>query len=501
MNKRYFIAGFCLLISLLFLAVATKSSPLYPFNDWVDANSIFTVGKSMMNGQVLYKDIFEQKGPLLYLIHGIGSLISESTFFGMYLLEAIAFAVFLFYCHKIFLLYISDRMSLLGLVLLGFVILFMTNFTHGDSAEEYCLPLLAISMYYLLAHSLKGTIHQIPYKIILIIGFFAGCVVWIKYSMIGFWFGWMAFVFFCSVLKKEYRYSIVASLVFLGGMVLSALPWLLYFGYHDAMDAFIDSYFLINIKYYKNEQTLFYQLFETARHLRWYFLDNPLFAFFAITGPISVFFTRQIAVNWYQRIAIILPFTFLILSTYYPGKFFIYYFFIFSPYAIFGIIAVLKLAEKHGRQVLDKVSFKWLIPFTLIALFLVLLKFHHNVYLMKVERDELFQYQFAKIIKQQDNPTLLNYGFLDFGVYMAADVEPNVRFFQKHHFLYNIYPVDVDEQNRYISEKLIDFIVVRVDSFYLRHKDFLENDYKLVKKQDQVFEENNYTYLLYQKKE
>ena len=66
-------AGFAFLFSLLtaaaLLLICTKSSVLYPFNDWVDANCYFSVGKSMMNGKVLYRDIYDHKGPLLYTLH------------------------------------------------------------------------------------------------------------------------------------------------------------------------------------------------------------------------------------------------------------------------------------------------------------------------------------------------------------------------------------------------------------------------------------------------
>ena len=62
MKKRIFIIISCILI-LLF---TTKYSILYPFNDWQDANSFETVARSVLSGKILYKDIVEQKGPILY---------------------------------------------------------------------------------------------------------------------------------------------------------------------------------------------------------------------------------------------------------------------------------------------------------------------------------------------------------------------------------------------------------------------------------------------------
>ena len=79
-NKKVILAIF-LIVSILTLLICSKNSPLYPYNDWVDGNAFFTMGKGMFNGKVPYKDLFEQKGPLLYLIYGIGYLISHDTFF------------------------------------------------------------------------------------------------------------------------------------------------------------------------------------------------------------------------------------------------------------------------------------------------------------------------------------------------------------------------------------------------------------------------------------
>lgn len=98
--KKYQFIIYSLVISFTILMITSKNSFLYPLNDWVDANAFFTVGKGMMNGVVPYKDIFEQKGILLYLIYGIGYLISHKTFHGVFIIEVIFFAIFLYYTIK-----------------------------------------------------------------------------------------------------------------------------------------------------------------------------------------------------------------------------------------------------------------------------------------------------------------------------------------------------------------------------------------------------------------
>ena len=75
--SKYKYQLFCLMVSFSMLLFTSKNSFLYTFNDWCDANAFFTVGKSIIHGLVPYKDLFEQKGPLLYFIYSFGYLISQ----------------------------------------------------------------------------------------------------------------------------------------------------------------------------------------------------------------------------------------------------------------------------------------------------------------------------------------------------------------------------------------------------------------------------------------
>ena len=53
---------FAALAAVLSLTVCTKSSFLYPLNDWVDVHCYFTVGRGILHGMVPYRDLYEQKG-------------------------------------------------------------------------------------------------------------------------------------------------------------------------------------------------------------------------------------------------------------------------------------------------------------------------------------------------------------------------------------------------------------------------------------------------------
>ena len=92
---------YCLVISFLVLMICSKNSFLYPFNNWVDENAFFTVGKAWGYGLIPYRDMFEQKGPVLFLIFTLASFISSKTFIGVFIFEIISFTIFLYYVIKL----------------------------------------------------------------------------------------------------------------------------------------------------------------------------------------------------------------------------------------------------------------------------------------------------------------------------------------------------------------------------------------------------------------
>ena len=81
---------FIVLMSFIILLFTTKYSFIYPFNDWQDANSFETVARSVLSGKVLYKDIIEQKGPVLYLLYMVGVLIGTKYISGLFIIEILS---------------------------------------------------------------------------------------------------------------------------------------------------------------------------------------------------------------------------------------------------------------------------------------------------------------------------------------------------------------------------------------------------------------------------
>ena len=80
------------------------------------------------------------------------------------------------------------------------------------------------------------------------------------------------------------------------------------------------------------------------------------------------------------------------------------------------------------------------------------------------DKNEYAVYKFKDIIMQEENPTLLNYGWLDCGFYTVTGIVPNTKYFERQNFEYKNFPENMDEQNKYIENKDIDFVVTAIRS-------------------------------------
>ena len=136
----------CAALAALMLLFASQCSPLYPINLWDDANCLLTVGRVMRRGGVLYRDIYEQKGPLLYLIHALAACISDTSFWGVYALEIPALTAALYAAYRLLRLRTGAGFALGAAAVWGALTVTSGAFMRGDSAEEFCLPLLTAAL-------------------------------------------------------------------------------------------------------------------------------------------------------------------------------------------------------------------------------------------------------------------------------------------------------------------------------------------------------------------
>ena len=105
------------IVALINCSFLSQSSPLYPLNYWDDVNSYVTVSRAIVAGKVLYKDIFDHKGPILHFMNVPFSMFNHQSYIGVYILEIIFCFCWLALALKIMSLFIRlDRMIFIAVL-------------------------------------------------------------------------------------------------------------------------------------------------------------------------------------------------------------------------------------------------------------------------------------------------------------------------------------------------------------------------------------------------
>lgn len=505
--RRLFLFSFA--VAFLVITVCSRSSFLYPINDWVDSQCFFTTGRAMFNGSVLYRDIYEQKGPLLYFVHGLAGLVSETNFIGVYLVEIICAGFFLYFAARFMRLWVGENRVYFLLPAAAALIYSCTAFKYGDSAEELCLPLLM--------HSLFLTVRAVKADVPLTaaqkfaLGCAGGCVLWIKFTMLGFYIG-LALMFFIDAARRHRLHGhgilrVAGSFLtaFLGVAAVS-LPVFAYFAFNGALRDCWLAYFYNNIFVYSTEgfsktgifKTLWKLLFNIGKA----FVTNPQVLIFA---PLGMIWDRRSPENAYMLSC----FLFTAFFVYIGGRAYPYYAFILTVFSIYGFAMlpdVLKKmrkvrkkrglsAQREKKAALSdfaktKRGFRCAVGFFLVFCTAFALLATPNRYLMSYKKEELPQYKFAEKIKQSgvENPTLLNYGFLDGGFYTVSGILPNCKFF----CTLNIPLTEMNrEQREAVRMGKVDFVVTR-------DKTLSTYNYRLISKEKFYLEGKVRVYYLYE---
>ena len=151
-------------------------------------------------------------------------------------------------------------------------------------------------------------------------------------------------------------------------------------------------------------------------------------------------------------------------SVYGGGSAYPYYFLIFAPFASLGYLPAIHFLVHQWHWKGNWVCQNKKMGYSVLTLFLfaVCLVLSPNTRDLGTKKEDLVQYQFAEIIRQTPGATLLNYGFLDGGFYTASGIIPQTKYFCKLNMTVDRYPEMMQEQNRYLEEKMVDYVVMEM---------------------------------------
>lgn len=449
------VLAYALLVAAAVLFFCSKSSFGYPINDWSDANIYFTIGKGMTRGQVVYRDLYDHKGPLLYALHALCALISFRDFTGVYLMEVCFAALFLTGVHRLMVLYGARRAAWLAMPVLALLIYASASFAQGDSAEELCLPLMVWSLYGVLRHFRRGG-GRMPARALLWQGMLAGCAFWIKFTLCGVHAGLFLALLVHPAARRDWR-GLWRSLGWLiAGFALSTLPWVIYFGANGAVRDWLGVYLYDNLFLYSEASGLV-QRARAMLQCGWEWVrDNP-FCALCVFGGLGWFAWKR---PCRERLAVWLAALAGALGVFAGGKSYPYYGLALAALVPLGLIPLAlalesRLARLSRRALTGCAAALAAVCVGLCPLLSGNMTADYGASFGQ-PREETMQYRIAACL--EPDATLLNYGFMDAGFYTAAGLVPNVKYFHQTNV-----PLEemLTEQQRYLREGLCDYVITR----------------------------------------
>ncbi|MGB4613282.1 MAG: hypothetical protein WBH68_03105 [Erysipelotrichaceae bacterium] len=240
-RENIFIFLFLFILAWLFLL----QSPLSIIGDGetgIDSSVFKTVALYMQSGFMPYKDVFDHKGPLIYIINYIGNIINY--FNGVWYIELLFLTVTFTSIYKIAHIFTSSFNSILT-VLLSSTPLFLF-LEGGNFTEEYAMTFISVSLFIFIDYFQNNVINK---KRLIICGICFASVLMLRPNMIALWIAFCLGVLFHCIKEKEYVKLGKFLLWFLFGMAIIIIPIVIWLLINNSFIQFWECYINFNLTY------------------------------------------------------------------------------------------------------------------------------------------------------------------------------------------------------------------------------------------------------------
>lgn len=479
---------------VIVLFFCSKMSPFYPIQEWSDVNLYFNIGKAIMNGQSLYTESFDPKGPVIFFIYGLGYLISNDSFLGIFFIQIITWCVIALAAYFTSRLFLEKSFSLI--VSAFFILIFLSHTSEGGSAEEFITAYMSVSFYLFVRYFRNPGKHKTSHMYTH--GLMWGLAFFTKFPLTAFWIFPLIAIGVILLIQKEYSNLSKNILMFLVGAATITLPLELYFISKGILSEAIDTYFFLNSSFrvgtpdtiIKKVAISFYQRcrFET--------IEFGIILLGALVFPF-LFLKNNIA-----RISITLSFLSIFSIVFMAG--YVYYYSI--PYYLFAIGGCIVIAYIISKFI--TIRHQWLV----VAIVLIITtcgSIYRKSFFGKFDKDKgitVIEKFLPAIIKEQDR-SLVNLGFDDANaLFTYANIMPSTKYFTAPNLPHDAYPELRDEQTRYIEESKTMFVVLAERTINAEHffnLKALQENYEVVDKFKEYYAWHGVDryYYLYKRKE
>ena len=451
-----------------------------------DGACFYVIGKAIMQGKVLYKDIFDHKTPYIYFINGLVSLL-EYNHIGLFLVEVLILFVTLYFIFKILILFFENEkfkndelltekqlyvISLIVTFIMGIV---LSDFaiTEGYYRTEAFAVALVMPAIYIMAKYYYGKINilNIP-KQMFFIGLLAGLTFMINLKGIVLFVPLVIPLAFDFIKQKHWLGLLKTFCLGLFGVIIAILPYVIYMIVTDSVKDMIFAVWDTNLAYandyinYKFESAA--GVISTSGGLKnlllLFFVKSPIATSFIILSIPILFLLKY---NLKFKIGLCFEFLVALIITLSIGRPHIYYLYTLLPYIVVIFAFVIKLFINVVFNI-GHINFKYSSVISIVLSFILLLAIIFGLNDKKIckvaEKSLKDAKELQDVAKQYDSNysklKILGFAYIP-DIYLWLDADINYKYFVRPFITYNSFKVAFNEQTNYINNINPDIIVVR----------------------------------------
>lgn len=401
-----------LILSFSYLYVfSTSLSPFYRYPFLYDSGIFQIIGKGWTEGIIPYRDLWDNKGPLLYLINALGFLLTNNRY-GVFILQVINLSIALYIIFRIFRLKYNPTISILCTAI---ILLWLPNTNLDNNPAEWLLIPLCLSFYFLYKWLRDESTKELSWSSTFVFGVTIGCAFLLRLSDC---LPLMVSLFVCVIyliIDGKWIEIVRYAGICLVGFSIVVLPFVIYFTAIGALQEIWYASFLHNFSYVQNSKFMMQSLYALGSLT----LSYAIYIGAILSGLLIIYLrlpSRKTAFVWLVASSITLIFISRVFarSTYGLSS---------LPLACFVVFQTDELIKSYAQ------TFANLCRGVIVSLVLVVFIFQLSQQLTSDHSTELaFYKQLEQKIPSEDRNSFIGYDVFP-DTYYYTSLKPIHRFF------------------------------------------------------------------------